>query len=98
MEKRFEIAVVPCVIEKTAPDKGYLVSRFQFQGEGGGDWFGLWGAGGGLEVDVVLGQFGGVLLTLWSSRLLSLLGREGLEEKSKKRQECDEFHGRYERW
>ena len=45
VEKRFEISVVPRIVEQAAPDKGDLVSRFQLQREGSCDWFGLRGPG-----------------------------------------------------
>ena len=56
--------MVSCIVEQTASDIGNLISRFKFQGKRGGDRFGLGGAGGGLEIDVILGQFRGFSPTL----------------------------------
>ena len=96
MEKSFEMPVVPRIIKQTTSNIGDLVSRFQFQGKGCGDWLGLRSTGRGLEIDIVLGQFRRFLLTLWSSLFVPLLSRKRLEEKREKGQESDEFHGRSE--
>ena len=58
VEKGFEVAVVPRVVEKTAADEGDLIVGLEGERETGGHRVRLSGARRALQIDIVLGQLG----------------------------------------